>query len=750
MVTNFFPIKFDFEEFQIQRLHYEQSTFENLKRTYNASHSVFRDSDFIYISPFSRADKPLGEIATLNIHKNPRVVGLLLRHILFRTFKESFPDIRPVSFSPLKFMSRNVKHDYVLDALPDHLKHKVSYKKQTDVQVRQALIAEKHTWGIIINTEFKWEFNITCADLVKEGFEPEGLEVVQLLPIAGLEDILAPTERHVGILGQVIGDLGYVSTNQGEKNFPLEQLSLRKTKSNIDKYLKFKIGEQKTQQVFQSITRRDAVRFNAKNLLDDISSVAKLLSKLVYQNLDGFTFSIIPNSNINLQVFKQENPTFLFSHDGYKRDIRADEGLKNFGPYDGIIFDTKKPKVLVVCHRYNRGSFSSFLAKLKSGIPDSQYFKSGMVGKYRLQDIEFVIEEISSYSIEEYIETLQRAFRLNSDVPFSLALIETKAEWKRFSPSNNPYYHVKSYLLSLGVPVQLLTNENTRKSDSYLGLLLNSIALQIYAKLGGTPWALPASTNIDRELIVGIGSATYRLNSFVNAPQSKIVGITTFFSSDGTYLFGNKCRDVSYDQYFSELLSNLDSSIKELSRRDGWVEGDTIRIVFHIFKPVKNIEADVIAKLIETYQQYNIKYAFVTISDDHPFMLFDPAQPGISSPGGTKGQFTVSRGESVVLSDNACLMQMKGPKQVKTVRQGTSRPLLIKIHDKSTFKDLYYITQQIYNFSTLSWRSFFPAQMPVTLYYSDLIVDVLSNLRSINGWKSEVINGPLKFKKWFL
>lgn len=750
MLTNFYPIIIDFESFQIQRLPYDASVMKQMKESYNTTHSFFRSGDYIYVSPFHATDVSFGETVNLKVANSPEIVGSLLKHIIFRTFKESFSDIKPLSVYPLRFMSRNLRHDYIAETLPDYLRNRISFKKLTEVQVRKIEISQKKRWGILINTSFRWEFNINCHELVAEGFDIEGLEVVRQYSNPGLENILTPKEQLLGVITSALNNFGYVNTNEGQQQYPLKQLLLHKTKENIERYLRFRIGDERTNKVFHSISRHDQNRYNAKNLIEDLNSIAKTLAKLVYRNSDGFVFSISGDSNINVQTFKQESPEFLFSYDGYKKEKRADIGLTKFGPYDSMTFDVKRPKVLVVCHRANRGTFASFLARLKSGIPNSQYFKSGMVDKYRLRDIEFVIEEISNYSIQEYIDILQNAVRLHSDSQFDLALIETKGEWKRFSPENNPYYHVKSYLLALGIPVQLLTNENARKPDDILSPLLNSIALQIYAKLGGTPWALPASTNIDKEIIIGIGSTLYRSNNYANSAQSRIVGITTFFSSDGTYLFGNKCRDVSYDQYFSELLSNLDSSIKELAKRDGWLKGDTIRIIFHIFKPIRNIEAEVVGHLVSKYSNYNIKYAFVTISDAHPFMLFDPRQSGIISRDGTKGLYVSERGESVVLTESSCLIQMKGPREIKTFKQGISRPLLVKIHDRSSFMDLYYITQQIFNFTNLSWRSFLPSQMPVTLYYSDLIADVLSNLRYINGWKSEIINGSLKYKKWFL
>jgi hypothetical protein len=78
----------------------------------------------------------------------------------------------------------------------------------------------------------------------------------------------------------------------------------------------------------------------------------------------------------------------------------------------------------------------------------------------------------------------------------------------------------------------------------------NSIALQMYAKLGGTPWVLPSQRSVDREIIIGIGHTWFRANQYKSAGQNRVVGITTFLSSDGQYLLGDKVKDVPFESYF--------------------------------------------------------------------------------------------------------------------------------------------------------------------------------------------------------
>ena len=134
---------------------------------------------------------------------------------------------------------------------------------------------------------------------------------------------------------------------------------------------------------------------------------------------------------------------------------------------------------------------------------------------------------------------------------------------------------------------------------------------------------------------------------------------------------------------------------------------------------------------------------------------------GIVKYGKTIGEFVPKRGENIVLNDYSCLVQMLGVDEMRTSKHGASHPLLIKILRPTSFEegdnlkellfsDLHYITQQIFKFSLLSWRSFMPNQNPATMQYSNLIAKILGKLRMMPGWKSEVINLNLKYKKWFL
>src|SRR5690606_21680697 len=103
-----------------------------------------------------------------------------------------------------------------------------------------------------------------------------------------------------------------------------------------------------------------------------------------------------------------------------------------------------------------------------------------------LTNIFYHIEEISNYSVEEYLGAIERGVA-RQDAPFDLAIIETNDDFRRLPNTENPYFRSKAMLYMQGTAVQSITPE-TIKSPTYT---IDGISLQLYAKLGGTPWTIP-------------------------------------------------------------------------------------------------------------------------------------------------------------------------------------------------------------------------------------------------------------------
>jgi len=763
MQLNYFPINIEFDKYQIYTESYSDERLIELRELHNSTHSFFRNGDLIYISnKDGEDDLSIGSLSERNTFDDSEITASLIKHLFFRTFKDRFPNYTPVDFYPFRFFSALEKDDIIHNALPSHLQNRIGYKKMIEVQLRFTHINGKKQFGFLINIKRNWIFDKTCAELHSEGYNLIGTEVLHAEIFPGLTNILAPNEEFIGVIHEIAGTKAKVATNDGIKEFELGELFIKKTKFNIGNYLSFATSQQKSDEILNIIEAKRSEIYNPKNLYNEIVSIARHLfsnneQSILFQNKDGFCFTVDTKPLAVSNTIELRTPTFIFDYAGTKtNNYNPDAGLSNYGPYDSITFDTKTPNFLCICNRANRGYFSNFLSGLKDGLPQSKYFQKGLLKKYDLQELMFGIREIQTYAIEEYLSTISN---YDENKPH-LAIIEIPSEFKKLNDVSNPYYRIKAKLLSLEIPVQFVTSEIIKRHNEYI---LNSIALQIYAKMGGTPWVLPAQRSVDREIIIGIGHSWLRSNQYSGADQNRVVGITTFLSSDGQYLLGDKVKDVAFENYLVELLKSLKNSIQRLSSEQGWSDGETVRLIFHIFKPIKNTEFDVVSRLIKETPQYKIRFAFVTISKSHPNMLFDINQKGVSKYGSNtlKGEFIPNRASNVFLDSETCVVQMFGANELKTAKQGMSAPIQIKIRTPQgnynntelndlLFYDLGYITQQIFSFTYLSWRSFLPGEQPATMLYSNLISKLLGRMRNVPGWDADNLNYGLKRKKWFL
>ena len=153
-------------------------------------------------------------------------------------------------------------------------------------------------------------------------------------------------------------------------------------------------------------------------------------------------------------------------------------------------------------------------------------------------------------------------------------------------------------------------------------------------------------------------------------------------------------------------------------------------------------------KAIGKDQQIDV--AFLTVSQDHPFMLFDESQPGKQTGKGPKGEFAPDRGLMVRTGRYSRLITTGGITLVKRAGLPLSRPLHVHLRRGSTFDDLDYLAEQVLKFTQLSWRSTQPAAIPVTIYYSELIARLLGRMKAIPDWSPALLDTQLRTSKWFI
>jgi hypothetical protein len=195
--------------------------------------------------------------------------------------------------------------------------------------------------------------------------------------------------------------------------------------------------------------------------------------------------------------------------------------------------------------------------------------------------------------------------------------------------------------------------------------------------------------------------------------------------------------------------------LQDIKTRNNWQPGDTIRVIFHAHKRLKRDEvAEILfacAKQVGNGQR--LQMAFVTVSHDHPFFMFDPKEKGISVSRDSdvmKGVMAPARGTIARIGRSTRLIAINSHTLIKRANSPLPKPLLINLHQDSTFLDLDYLAEQVLKFTALSWRSTLPAGTPVTIYYSERIAELLAQLRQIPDWSATALSVRLRWSRWFL
>jgi hypothetical protein len=449
---------------------------------------------------------------------------------------------------------------------------------------------------------------------------------------------------------------------------------------------------------------------------------------------------------------------YCFDPSKKKRDGYAWPGIERFGPYSRDTFAKRSPRVLVLSPDKASGKVGQFVGLLQQGITSVQNsrFAGGFAKLFHLHNPEFVTVTVPllgtgpKEACTRYRDAIEATLRKSTD--YDAALVAILDEHADLENSTNPYLHAKAALLSAGVPVQEFRMATANQRHYPLQYVLQNIAVSLYAKMGGVPWTVDQGLAVDDEVVIGMGTAQLSTSRFETG--QRYIGITTVFRGDGNYLLGHLSRDCEYEDYPQVLRENTVRVLQELRERNGWREGDTVRVVFHAHKPLRRIEiAEIVKSCVdEVGVGLNIQFAFLTISKDHPFKVLDPQFPGVPDrrSGQTKARMVPPRGRVVQLGRFTRLLCAKGPTLIKRPVTPLPRPVLVKLHEESTYRDLQYLSEQVLKFTNLSWRGTQPAEDPVTIYYSELIAKLLFRLRSVPGWSPVILNTRLRHSMWFL
>lgn len=732
---------------------------------------------------------PLGAVRTRPVDENLFLAGHAIQRQVVDWLSRRYTvlrDLNPVVFwaaaSRHKLLSRSVRDVTKkagrpiepVDGLDVFVRFRLStrllYPRGNQPTPYLGLLLDIHTSNVI---------DLPVGDLLSRGLDPRGMYVGQRGP--QVDDVLLPELDILGRVREVDGDrllLDDLRTPAEEgqppaTSIPIASALVEPRGDNLESVARVIYGGD-TDAILRRLRQLRHSYATAPSQLDHIRTTLKGLRKNVDLDVAGVGVTIgdllARGDDLFPLRISTSRPTCFFGPQGRKTGKHPDTGVSTHGPFQYMLHETNEPLLAVVCEATQRVRVQQFVAELRDGFSDAEWkeatkraykrkenpYSGGLLGKYHLRRVRDEYEEVPNRSSEAYRAAIRRLLGRLPRLP-DLALVQIRAEDREKKGDENPYFVAKAEFMAAGVPVQAVQAEKIEYGPRQLPYLLNNVALASYAKLGGTPWVLSTKTPGSREVVVGIGyteSFDRRLG-----PRKRYVGITTFFQGNGRYLAWGTTRDVEFEGYAEALLDSLRNTVRHVEAENEWEPGDRVRLVFHVYKPLKRVEIESVRALVEGMlaDRYQVEFAFLTLSSWHDYCLFDPDQEGAlyypPDRRGTakKGVGVAERGLCFQLDPRRALLQLTGPRELKTDLDGVPRPMLVEVHRDSDVDDLTYLVRQVFHFSFLSWRSFFPADAPVTILYSKWIAQRLADLRSVDGWDSRAVTtGALRDSKWFL
>ncbi|MBI3913380.1 MAG: hypothetical protein HY327_04235 [Chloroflexi bacterium] len=702
-----------------------------------------------------------GEPVTFSATTDWTLFGKLLEEGVRRTLKTLYPSCVVSNYGEVLLKVTGKGADLAEEVLRNLRMQKPSFLSvykvyHFEAAYLRANASEQPEFGLRVKLSTNWRIRLSIQELDQLGIDLTGCYVVPIHPTR-VDEI---GNRAVGALREVDAGKVYLNDARGVDLIDANEYTVEASLENVNKCFEKILGTQSTYAI-KSLRSTVSHFLGAVEQQKRIAEIGRALANQPFtcaHNLTARIYSELQRANTQTRCSPVlfEEPKYVLKYGGPSISGPIATALDAQGPFDRDSFRKTNPFILVLTPKQYLGQVEQFLGKWRDGGLRLPYSK-GFIKKYTLRGCEFHFEdfEVSTNGLASDYEMacLQALQKSRERIKrFDLAFIVT-SEKHRFLGENDPYLIAKSTLMGNGIATQAVEIETINTSSDNWPFILNNLALASYAKLGGTPWTLasPKGQGITHEVILGLGSAT--VGSTRLAQKERYVGIATLFNYDGVYLLSKTSQESTLDDYPKALESALVSGLERIQFRKGWRQGDRVRLVFHTFKPLKNIEVEVVKSLVKNkLNQFSVDFAFLVLGNEHNWMMFDPASPGFTTRGGSvRGVQIPRRGSSVILNENEFLVSMTGPKEVKFTDQGVPAPLRIYLNGASTFRDLKYLGEQVLNFSYMSWKTFSLSSLPITISYGDMIARLLGRLRHIRNWNANALETTeLSESLWFL
>lgn len=308
---------------------------------------------------------------------------------------------------------------------------------------------------------------------------------------------------------------------------------------------------------------------------------------------------------------------------------------------------------------------------------------------------------ISKWDLEELAESAEQIKEgCGDDLPFAIVALPREAD-----NDDQIYWNVKASFLRAGIHSQLI-QRNTISSPKTFEYSLPNLALNIFAKCGGTPWL--SKTEGEPALVVGISQA---IQKDEDGNVSRVFGYAVVTDTSGAFhgmkflADSNKATD-----YGKAIIDRLQQLLEES-------KSNYNRCVLHASFALRKDEVKAIQDAARKVSEKNFKVVAVQLSDSKKWTGFDTEDPLMVPANGTLVQLSYRESLAWLVST------------AHGVNSGRpNRPVFAKrlFPVKSTEEVLTQSLREASGLSGLSWRNFGETSLPVTIIYAKRIARALA------------------------
>lgn len=423
-------------------------------------------------------------------------------------------------------------------------------------------------------------------------------------------------------------------------------------------------------------------------------------------------------------------PRLRFSPDIPSRvGTHSYKALRQHGPYDNSTLQLRDGSMLFVfpaseqqlAHRLadallsGVGSFPGFAKFFQVEVPTGDAIKSLRI------DTDPSDHQQSSLDYRKAIEQrINEAGYVEPDVAIVLV-----PRTERFE-IQTPYYETKAAFATLGIPTQMVSAELLRDQNQFQWSVAN-IALQIFAKLGGIPWAVDAPAGED-DLILGIGRSDIARDGGIEHH----FGYAVTFVSNGVYKqtwsFTPTADEDEYER-------RLEAVIGAALAAD--VDQPPQRLVVHLARQAGRREIEAAERALAG-SGLQVGVAYLRLDDSS---LYDVADTGQETWAPEKGLVAkLGRRRALLTTEGA---GATGP---------PDGPLLVAMDRRSTipFEAFDDLIGQVYRLAHANWRGFNAQSKPATLVYGEQLASLVGHLQDVETWNPALLRHELQSRPWFL